>query len=69
MPGNCAPPEHHQERRSPSCLYAHTTLTATADIIAFLSDGVVLETGTHEQLLKKNKHYADFVRRQMGPTA
>ena len=40
-----------------------------ADVIAFLSNGVVLEMGTHEELLKKNAHYAEFVRRQVGAGA
>ena len=38
-------------------------------MIVFLKGGRVLETGTHDELLKKNGQYADYVRRQMGEQA
>ena len=45
------------------------TLSCSADVIVFLKGGKVLETGTHDELLKKNGQYADYVRRQMGEQA
>jgi ABC-type multidrug transport system fused ATPase/permease subunit len=48
---------------------AHRLSTVqSADIVAVVSDGIIAERGTHEDLLEKNGIYASLVRRQLqGP--
>lgn len=49
---------------------AHRLSTVqSADIVAVVSDGIIAEKGTHEDLLDRNGIYASLVRRQLqGPT-
>lgn len=48
---------------------AHRLSTVqSADIVAVVSDGIIAERGTHEELLDRNGIYANLVRRQLqGP--
>jgi ATP-binding cassette subfamily B protein len=46
-------------------IIAHRLSTIThADQIVVMEDGEIVETGSHEQLMQKNGHYAEMVRRQ-----
>jgi ABC-type multidrug transport system fused ATPase/permease subunit len=48
-----------------SITIAHRLATVrSADVIFVLHQGVIVETGTHEQLIAKNGHYARFYRIQ-----
>ena len=48
---------------------AHRLSTVqSADIVAVVSDGQIVERGTHEELLSKNGVYTALVKRQLqGP--
>lgn len=48
---------------------AHRLSTVkTANIVAVVSDGQIVESGTHEELLSKNGIYSALVKRQLqGP--
>lgn len=48
---------------------AHRLSTVkTANIVAVVSDGQIVESGTHEELLDKNGIYSALVKRQLqGP--
>ena len=44
---------------------AHRLSTVThADLIVVVDEGEIVESGTHSQLLQRNGHYADMIRRQ-----
>lgn len=48
---------------------AHRLSTVkSADIVAVVSDGQIVESGTHEELLSKNGVYTALVRRQLQGT-
>ncbi|TKY55006.1 ABC transporter B family member 25 [Spatholobus suberectus] len=48
---------------------AHRLSTVkTADTVAVISDGQVVESGTHEELLSKNGVYTALVKRQLQTT-
>lgn len=40
--------------------------TKNADCIMILKDGKIVESGTHEELIRQNGYYADIVRLQLG---
>lgn len=48
---------------------AHRLSTVkTANTVAVISDGAVVESGTHDELLDKNGVYTALVRRQLQTT-
>jgi len=45
-----------------------TQLSAMADVILYMENGHVLETGTHEEMMKRNGQYAALYRLQQAPS-
>ena len=61
--------DHLMEGRT-SFIIAHRLSTIrNADMILVMKDGVIIEQGTHEELLEKNGFYADLYRSQFAQTA
>ncbi len=51
-------------------IIAHRLSTIThADMILVMDEGEIVESGTHDQLLRKNGHYAAMIRRQSDSMA
>ncbi len=57
----------HQKRQGRSNIVIAHRISAVrhADLILFLEDGVVVERGTHESLLRLNGHYRELYDRQL----
>ena len=54
------------EKRTVVVIAHRLSTIMNADQIVVLKDGFVIETGNHQELMKKQKHYFDLVNKQMG---
>jgi ATP-binding cassette subfamily B protein len=54
------------ERRTVVVIAHRLSTVMNADQIVVLKDGIITETGTHNELMKKQKYYYDLINKQMG---
>jgi len=54
------------EKRTVVVIAHRLSTIMNADQIVVLKDGVIIEIGNHQELMKKQKHYYDLVNKQMG---
>lgn len=54
------------EKRTVVVIAHRLSTIMNADQIIVLKDGVIIEIGNHQDLMKKQKHYFDLVSKQMG---
>lgn len=54
------------EKRTVVVIAHRLSTIMNADQIVVLKDGFLIEIGTHQELMKKQKHYFDLVNKQMG---
>jgi len=54
------------EKRTVVVIAHRLSTIMNADQIVVLKDGVIIEIGNHQELMKRQKHYYDLVNKQMG---
>ena len=54
------------EKRTVVVIAHRLSTVMNADQIVVVRDGFIVETGNHQELMKKQKHYFDLVNKQMG---
>lgn len=57
--------DHVMEGRSTLVIAHRLSTVKSADLVVVVDNGVIVEEGSHEELLEKNGVYSSLVRRQL----